>query len=213
MKFSGKMRLIIIILKATKNQSLTSSLEDTFLEKPRKEVVSNWLPLPAFSGLSSNVYGDVTDFEICGFYKRTKILRTEHSFISWSSHLISSLIRYQGLFYGKNSFVVEATFKVILLLVLICLVKTLLPFILLMPRFPKDFLLFNFSVAASLKVDSTTNIYRGTFLGEMTIFLLVKVRRNVLLILVSLLQALFFQFLVIFRPESTITRQRSCDFI
>ena len=73
MKFSGKMRLIIIILKATKNQSLTSSLEDTFLEKPRKEVVSNWLPLPAFSGLSSNVYGDATDFEICGFYKRTKI--------------------------------------------------------------------------------------------------------------------------------------------
>ena len=79
---------------------------------------------------------------------------------------MSSLITYQGLFYGKNSFVVEATFKVILLLVLCCLVKTLLPFILLMPKFPKDFLLSNFSVAASLKVDSTTNIYRGTFLGS-----------------------------------------------
>ena len=61
------------ILKATKNQSLTSSLEDTFLEKPRKGLVSNWLPLPAFLGLSSNVYDDVTDFEICGFYKSTKV--------------------------------------------------------------------------------------------------------------------------------------------
>ena len=39
MKFSGKMCLKII-LKATKNQGFTLSLEDTFLEKPQEE--SNW---------------------------------------------------------------------------------------------------------------------------------------------------------------------------
>ena len=37
MKFSGKMWLIII-LKATKNQGFTLSLENTFLKKPQEEI-------------------------------------------------------------------------------------------------------------------------------------------------------------------------------
>ena len=49
MKFSGKMSLMIV-LKVTKKQSFTLSLEDTFLEKPQRE--SNWPVPPAFSGLS-----------------------------------------------------------------------------------------------------------------------------------------------------------------
>ena len=49
MKFSGKM-WPIIILKITKNQGFTLSLEDTFFEEPRGE--SNWLPpFPAVLGL------------------------------------------------------------------------------------------------------------------------------------------------------------------
>ena len=35
MKFSGKMRLMII-LKVSKNQGFTLSLEDTFFEKPQE---------------------------------------------------------------------------------------------------------------------------------------------------------------------------------
>ena len=35
MKFSGKMRLMII-LKVTKSQGFTLSLEDTFFEKPQE---------------------------------------------------------------------------------------------------------------------------------------------------------------------------------
>ena len=49
-KFSGKMQLKII-LKVTKNQGFTLSLENTFFEKPQGR--SNW-PSPVFLGLSSS---------------------------------------------------------------------------------------------------------------------------------------------------------------
>ena len=51
MKFSGKMCLKIV-LKVTKNQGFTLSLEDTFFEKPQGGG-SNWPPSPAVLGLNS----------------------------------------------------------------------------------------------------------------------------------------------------------------
>ena len=53
MKFSGKIWLMII-LKFTKNQSFTLSLEDTFLEKPQGG--SSWPPDPVvFLGLMQSI--------------------------------------------------------------------------------------------------------------------------------------------------------------
>ena len=49
MKFSGKMWLIII-LKVTKNQHSTLSLEDKFFEKPQGDQIE---PLPAILGLNT----------------------------------------------------------------------------------------------------------------------------------------------------------------
>ena len=46
MKYSGKMRLVII-LKVTEKQNFTPSLEETFLEKPQGGQIE---PLPAFLG-------------------------------------------------------------------------------------------------------------------------------------------------------------------
>ena len=50
MKFSGKMRLTII-LKVTKNQGFTLTLEDKFFEKPRGEGRGEFDP-PAVLGLN-----------------------------------------------------------------------------------------------------------------------------------------------------------------
>ena len=50
MKLSGKMCLKII-LKVTKNQGFTLSVEDTFFEKPQDGGVKLTLPLPAVLGL------------------------------------------------------------------------------------------------------------------------------------------------------------------
>ena len=50
MKFSGKM-CFKIILKVTKNQGFTLSVEDTFFEKPQDGGGKLTLPLPAVLGL------------------------------------------------------------------------------------------------------------------------------------------------------------------
>ena len=50
-EISGKMGLMII-LKVTKNQGFTPSLQDTFFEKPQgEEVGSNGTPVPGVLGL------------------------------------------------------------------------------------------------------------------------------------------------------------------
>ena len=55
MKFSGMMCLMII-LKVTKNQGLTLSLEDTFFKKPQEGVkLTPPTPSPAVLGLKSKV--------------------------------------------------------------------------------------------------------------------------------------------------------------
>ena len=55
-KFSGKMWLAII-LKFTKNQGYTLSLEDNFLEKPQRGGRgSNWPLPPAVLGLNKLVF-------------------------------------------------------------------------------------------------------------------------------------------------------------
>ena len=59
MKFSGKM-WIIIILKVTKNQGFTLSLEDTFFGKPQGG--SNWPPF--LSRFRVNNGGFITDKEL-----------------------------------------------------------------------------------------------------------------------------------------------------
>ena len=53
MKFSGKM-CFKIILKVTKNQGFTLSLEDTFFEKPQDGQVDPSLNPPAVLGLKQN---------------------------------------------------------------------------------------------------------------------------------------------------------------
>ena len=52
MKFSGKMWLMII-LKVTKNQGFTISVEDTFFEKPQRGVKLTPFP-PAVLGLNKS---------------------------------------------------------------------------------------------------------------------------------------------------------------
>ena len=55
MQFSGKMCLIII-LKATKNQGFTLSLEDTFFEKPQRGEGGSNYPPPLLSRFRVNQY-------------------------------------------------------------------------------------------------------------------------------------------------------------
>ena len=54
-------------------------------------------------------YDYVTDFEICGCHKSTKIQITrERNIFSSNKETLST---HQGLLYDKNSFVEEVTFK------------------------------------------------------------------------------------------------------
>ena len=57
-------------------------------------------------------YDDVTDFEICGFHKRTKtyILRVQN--IVFSSNKKIHKLHITGYFMAKNSCVADVTFKI-----------------------------------------------------------------------------------------------------
>ena len=55
---------------------------------------------------------DATDFEICGFYKNTRILKSWERNIIFSSNKKSHQVHIKGYFMTKNSFAAEVTFKI-----------------------------------------------------------------------------------------------------
>ena len=58
----------------------------------------------------SDAYDDVTDFEICGFHKSTKIQISRERNI-FSSNKKNHLLHIKGYFMARNSFVAEVAFK------------------------------------------------------------------------------------------------------
>ena len=79
MKFSGKMYLMMI-LKVTKNQGFTLSLEDTFFEKPQegRAKLSPLPPLPptfpAVLGLTNYVFQGLGAYEPVAYKEKKCIL-------------------------------------------------------------------------------------------------------------------------------------------
>ena len=61
--------------------------------------------------LCSSAYDDVTDFEICGFHKNTKISISREQNIIFSSKKKNHQLHIKRYFMTKNSFVAEVTFK------------------------------------------------------------------------------------------------------
>ena len=79
---------------------------------------------------------DVTDFEICAFYKSIKICLSRERKIAFSSNKKNHQLHIKVYFIAKNSFVAEVTFKLKISQKVSCLSLSQLEFLILMLKSP-----------------------------------------------------------------------------